>query len=440
MKKAPPLKMLTAVVMRNPADLVPLVGNPNAMSDADLLALKASLRAHGLLENLVVQAGTSVVVGGNHRLLAIQSMIADGEISSATLVPCGEFAFTEPQLKKAAVALNRIGGEMGAAALQTFLADVDFSLDEDVLSVGLDRGELDLLLESAWGAEDVFGRVVEAPSGKKVVLRDDEGPGEPPAEPVTRLCDVWVMGEHRLVCGDSTNPEAARQATPDGAALLLTSPPYHVGKEYEKDQSWQDFMTLLRDVFTLWCEEVSAGGYAFVNFAQVTSHPMAMSEVYRELFVDSLGWQWHAHRVWQRPASLPFYATATPRAIGELEYLHTYRKAGGGKEIVRDLKTSMWGVWKTGSPEKTEHSAAFSVELPTMAINIYTDNGDTVAEPFCGTGTTIIACEELGRKCGACERDPRWVDVAVLRWQKLTNKQATLEATGETFDALKAAR
>jgi hypothetical protein len=149
--------MLTKVVMRNPADLVPLVGNPNAMDAQAMSMLKASLRQHGLLENLVLQKGTAVVVGGNHRLLAIQAMMADGELPADTKVPCGEFEFTEEQMKKAAVALNRIGGDMLAGALRDFLEGVDFSNDVDLAEAGLERAELDALLGGTFGPEDVFG-------------------------------------------------------------------------------------------------------------------------------------------------------------------------------------------------------------------------------------------------------------------------------------------
>ena len=119
--------------------------------------------------------------------------------------------------------------------------------------------------------------------------------------------------------------------------------------------------------------------------------------------------------------------------MGELEYLHTYRKAGGGAEVMRDMSISSRALWETGSPERYGHPAAMPLDLAAAALTIYTDPGDVVAEPFAGSGTTLIACEVAGRLCIAAEVAPRYCDVTVRRWQDMTGKTAILEATGEPF-------
>ena len=177
------MRLLTSLQMHPASELVPLVANPNAMGPETLDALKASLRAHGLLENLVLQAGTLVVVGGNHRLLAIKEMIADGELAADTPLPCGEFDFTPDGLKKASLALNKIVGEMSAVALRDFMDGVDFSDDLDLASAGLTATELDFLFATPWDSDDVFGRsfVVKgkrAPRAPGPLLEEPAG-GEP---------------------------------------------------------------------------------------------------------------------------------------------------------------------------------------------------------------------------------------------------------------------
>ena len=168
------MRMLTALQTHYASDLIPLVGNPNSMSPQQMDQLKASLRAHGLLENLVLQAGTLVVVGGNHRLLALKEMIAEGELPPDLPLPCGEFTFTPEQLKKASIALNKIQGDMGAAALRDFLADVDFADSVDLAGAGLTEVELDFLLATPWESDDLFKRSFVV-KGK----RRPSGPHEP---------------------------------------------------------------------------------------------------------------------------------------------------------------------------------------------------------------------------------------------------------------------
>ena len=167
------MRMLNKVVMRRPADLVPLVGNPNQESDPEFGKLKASLLRHGLLENLVLQEGTDVVVGGNHRLLAVKELIATGDLPADTKVPCGSFPFSEDELKRAAVALNRIGGDFNAAMLRDFLDGVDFSGEQDLLATGLSGDDLRFVLETPWGAEDVLGHGFDA-------FVNPGGPAQPP--------------------------------------------------------------------------------------------------------------------------------------------------------------------------------------------------------------------------------------------------------------------
>jgi ParB-like chromosome segregation protein Spo0J len=164
------MRKLQKVRMRRVTDLVPLVGNPNSMTPKTLLQLKVSLREHGLLENLVVRKGTDVVVGGNHRLLALQQMAADGELGDDDgLVPVGEFEMTDAECKRIAVALNRIAGDMPLVALQEFLSDVEFDRPEDILGMGFEVEEFDFLRSGDFDVDDVLRRAGDVPEKKGFV-------------------------------------------------------------------------------------------------------------------------------------------------------------------------------------------------------------------------------------------------------------------------------
>ena len=152
------MRLLTEIVMRDPDELVPLVGNPNSMTADDMVNLQASILENGMLENLVLQLGTSVVVGGNHRLIAVKAMKENGKLPAKFKVPCGEFKFTDKQLKIAAVALNKVAGAMRAADLAEFIDGVEFD-DAQLRAAGFDsQDELSALLDAEWGDDDVLQR------------------------------------------------------------------------------------------------------------------------------------------------------------------------------------------------------------------------------------------------------------------------------------------
>lgn len=171
------MRMIEELQFLRVDEMVPLVGNPNSCSAQVMDQLKASLLDHGLLEPFVLQAGTNIVVGGNHRLLALCELIAEGQLPADTTFPAGVFAFTEEQLKRASVALNKIAGVIGAAALRDFLLDVPFDTEAELEATGLSPEELDLLLSNPWEDSDIFDR------GYAVATKRQSAP--PPGPPIT---------------------------------------------------------------------------------------------------------------------------------------------------------------------------------------------------------------------------------------------------------------
>lgn len=205
----------------------------------------------------------------------------------------------------------------------------------------------------------------------------------------------------------------------DSVDLVVTSPPYFVGKEYEKDMTWEEYQDLL------WCAYVSIapvlkpGGYFCINFGDQargkfilgteTHTTIPMSLVHWEMGAQA-GLELQATRIWRKKFSrmgIPFVCNHYPRPVYDYEHLWAWRKPdGAGKEVVRDRKLSQRGVleFEDDHPLK-RFKSAFPIGLPVWCIKVYSDPGDLVYDPFLGSGTTGLAALQLGRKFVGSEID-----------------------------------
>ncbi len=384
-------------------DIVPYVANPRQITDKQAKDLKASLAKFGLADPLIINTNNELI-GGHQRKKILETLMGvapDFEVD--VRVPDRELTIDES--RELNVRLNKNMGQWDFDILAN-----NFELD-DLLEWGFEKSELDLDLWLAEPPEDVEPQIDKAEE-----LRVKWG---------VESGQLWQLGEHRLICGDCTDRAVVERVMGgEKATLIPTSPPYFVGKDYEKEMSWEEFTRLVYGFIAVGFEQLKDGGYLFINFSENTDKPVAMAELYRSNAVGC-GLSWHAHRVWKRPAAMPIYVSTTPRPVGEIEYLHTYRK-GKGKEIVRDIGVSHRMLWETGGPEQLGHKAAFSIDLIEKPIVIYSDRGDVIYEPFSGSGTTLVACERLGRKCRAVEISPAYVAVAIQRWVDVTGGEPVL--------------
>lgn len=245
--------------------------------------------------------------------------------------------------------------------------------------------------------------------------------------------DKFYSNEHGcLLKGDTV--EVMKEMPDEGLHLAVTSPPYHVEKEYEDQNTMEDYSNLMSNVFLQVHRLLIPGGYFVVNFGD---HSNAKNKWY-ESEVPSfypgtwMYWQWgraagfdlQATRIWTKNFSankVPFYCNHHPIGLLDYEYVWTFRKkAGHGKEFVNSRRLSQNSVlnkkfkWKRGY--KSEHPAPFPVELPEWAIQVYSRNqGDTVLDPFMGSGTTACAAQNLNRKWIGIERDETYLKQAKRR-------------------------
>ncbi len=216
--------------------------------------------------------------------------------------------------------------------------------------------------------------------------------------------------------------------------LIITSPPYHVQKEYEKKETYEEYKALMKAVF-LYSERVlKPGGYMVVNFGDYFNsgnrfynadvpacYPASLN--YFHWGVEIAGMDLQATRIWRKQFAkmgIPFVCNSHPRNVFDYEHVWTFRKKNGnGKEKMRDVRLSQRGVlgddpifrrkWNSKADIKT-HCAAFPIELPIWAIQVYSDETDLVYDPFMGIATTAVACIKTHRNWIGSELDKTHYD------------------------------
>jgi len=275
---------------------------------------------------------------------------------------------------------------------------------------------------------------------------DPESVPPVPNVPTSKRGDVWLLGRHRLACGDSTDADDVAAAL-GGAKphLMVTDPPY--GVEYDAD--WRN--RAARHSTGMGNRAIGAGAVGKVRNDDRADWREAWA-----LFGGDVAYIWHAGRhasTVQRSLEAAGFDircqiiwAKQQFAIGRGDYhwkhepcWYAVRKGRQGHWNGDRKQTTVWEINKPQSSE-TGHSTQKPIECMRRPIENNSKPGDAVYEPFSGSGTTIIACETTGRACHAVELDPVYVDTAILRWQAFTGEQARLEATGDAFAQVAASR
>lgn len=387
------------------AGLRPYAQNPRT---GDVGAIAESLSVNGQYRPVVVNRGTGEVLAGNHTLLAARSL-GWTEIA-ATFVDC-----SDEEAARIVLVDNRASDLAGYD--EVLLAQVLGELP-GLAGTGFDQAYLDELLV----------RVSELPPP----LADPDDVPDLPAAPVSVLGDVWVLGCHRLVCGDSTDAGAVDALMVGGLAdCVWTDPPYGVayeGGSKKRDVIHNDALdvqtltTFLRDALGLSMTHTLPGAVWYVA-APHGPMGLAFSLVMHELDV------WRHSLVWVKNNS----------TFGRADYHYRHEPIyygwtpGAAHHAVTDRKQDT--LWEFDRPRRSDvHPTMKPVALIERALLNSTDKGATVLDPFAGSGSTLIACHQLGRVARLVELDPRYVDVICRRYQQATGDKPVREATGEPWD------
>ena len=392
------------------AHLIPYVRNSRTHSDAQVAQIAASIREFGWTNPVLVD-GDRGIIAGHGRVLAARKLGIDR-------VPCIELAnMTESQRRAYVIADNQLAQNAGW--------DLDLLKIEvgDLKDAGFDVGLL------GFDASMLGGLL--APAETEGLTDPDEAP-EAPTDPVSKLGDVWMLGRHRLVCGDCTDLGVVEKAL-NGVRphLMVTDPPY--GVEY--DPKWRAKAGLNKNKSKM---------------GAVLNDDRADWRDAWALFPGSVAYVWHAGRhassvqasleacdfdircqiIWSKDR----FALSRGHYHWQHEPCWYAVRAGSTGSWAGDRKQStLWQI-KAREDGGVGHGTQKPVECMRRPIENNSSPGQAIYEPFSGSGTTLIAAEMTGRTCHAIELNPAYVDVAIKRWQNFTGNQATLEADGRTFN------
>ena len=398
---------------------MPYAANARTHPEEQVAQIAASIAEFGFnVPCLVDERG--VLIAGHGRLLAARRL-------GLTHVPVIRLDhLSEAKARAFRIGDNQItlNGGWDDAVLAAELARLkEDGLDLDLL--GFPDSELDRLLDSL-GEDESDGDT------------DEDAVPETPVEAVTRPGDLWLLGDHRLLCGDATKPgEVAHLLGSARPHLMVTDPPY--GVEYDPDWRNQSGVSstarigkVTNDNRVDWREAwaLFAGEVAYVWHAGIHARTVAESLEACNLIVRS-------QIVWAKPHF----------ALGRGDYhwqhepcFYAVRKGATGHwQGARDQST-LWTVRTGENDEATVHGTQKPVECMRRPIVNNSAKGDLVYEPFAGSGTTIIAAETVKRRCLAIEIDPRYCDVAVERWQSFTGEAATHAGNGRYYAEIAAAK
>jgi DNA modification methylase len=403
----------------NVSALTAFSGNPRTHSDTQLDQIAASIREFGWTNPILVDAKGTIIAG--HGRLAAATRLG---LDQVPVIRLGHLS--DAQRKALVIADNQLALNAGwdEVALSNLVRELDsekFELD----LLGFDSADLD--------------RYLAGLDGDAAAEEETEIP-ELPVIPTTRPGDLWILGEHRLLCGDATVvTDVERLMDGQLADMAALDPPYNVDyANASKNKSLAKDRRILNDA-------LGDGFYQFlydtcVNLLLVTKGAcyvcMSSSELHtlQKAFTDA-GGKWSTFIIWAKNTF----------TLGRADYQRQYEPILYGWKQGTDHfwcgARDQGDVWLVDKPRVNDlHPTMKPVELIERAIRNSSKNRDIVLDLFGGSGTTLIAAERTGRSARLMELDPKYADVIVERWQNLTGGIAVLDGEDRTYEDLKTSR
>lgn len=370
--------------------------------DEEYQKIKKSLVEFGYVAPVIVNADMTVI-GGHQRLKVLKEL-------GYTEIECNVVDLDKDKEKALNIALNKITGEWDNAKLEELLAELkETNIDMDMTGFSFD--EVDNMLKDITGSKEDDFDVDQA-------LNEIE-------EPTSKPGDVWILGRHRLMCGNSTQKEEVmRLMNKQEADMLLTDPPYnvdYVGKTSEAlkiendNMNETEFYNFLIDAFRNMFESVKYGGSIYVFHADTEGLN------FRNAF-KAVGFKLAQCLVWVKNTFV----------MGRQDYQWRHEpilygwKEGAGHYFVDNRKQST--VLEFDKPSRNaEHPTMKPIDLLVYLIKNSSKENDIILDLFGGSGSTLIAAEQIQRTCYTMELDPKYCDVIIRRWENLTGQKAILE-------------
>ncbi len=370
--------------------------------DEEYQKIKKSLIEFGYVAPVIVNADMTVI-GGHQRLKVLKEL-------GYTEIECNVVDLDKDKEKALNIALNKITGEWDNAKLEELLAELkETNIDMDMTGFSFD--EVDNMLKDITGSKEDDFDVDQA-------LNEIE-------EPTSKPGDIWILGRHRLMCGNSTQKEDVMcLMNKQEADMLLTDPPYnvdYVGKTSEAlkiendNMNETEFYNFLIDAFRNMFESVKYGGSIYVFHADTEGLN------FRNAF-KAVGFKLAQCLVWVKNTFV----------MGRQDYQWRHEpilygwKEGAGHYFVDNRKQST--VLEFDKPSRNaEHPTMKPIDLLVYLIKNSSKENDIILDLFGGSGSTLIAAEQIQRTCYVMELDPKYCDVIIKRWENLTGQKAILE-------------
>ena len=404
--------------------VIPYARNPRNNQGA-IAKVAGSIKEFGWQQPIVVDS-EMVVIAGHTRLAAAQSLGMDKVpiVVAENLTPA--------QVKAYRLADNRVSQEA--------------EWDHDLLTLELqdlvgEEYDLDL---TGFSDDELAALLAEETEG----LTDEDAVPDVPESPVTIEGDIWVLGRHKIICGDATDVSCWERLKIENKIAVFSSPPYNLGssiklsgnkklnkkssayESYSDNSSDEDYIDLLQSSMNA-C-------LSFCDVAAFNLQPLAGSKRSLMKFMDNNSSNMVDIITWDKGHAAPVISEGVMSSRYEWIFILSNKK-----EASRSIPYANWrGKWSNvyqGPSQRDNkfseiHGATFPVHLPMFVLGDLMNRCRGVVDCFCGTGTTIIAAEKLGKIGYGIELDPKYCDVIVKRWQDFTGKKAVHAETGEEFN------
>ena len=413
----------------NIGDLIPYANNSRTHSDEQVIQIASSIKEFGFTNPILIDESCGVIAG-HGRILAAKKL-------DYKELPCIVLdGLTEAQKKAYVIADNQLalnsGWDMDMLKIEVEgLKELDFDVD----LLGFDDGFLDdLLFEETEG------------------LTDEDAVPEAPEEPKSKRGDIWILGNHRLMCGDSTMIDDVEKLM-DGkkADMVFTDPPYNTGMTAEKQSS--------DNGGTLWKGKNKGGkarpSHMFDDSYSDSEWDQFMADfclMYYSQMKENTGayicldWRRNFQLIPHIKNNFKLSNTIVwdkvVHGLGS-DYKYTYELINVCKKGKPEMDThqgdreysDVWHIQRAMGKNK-DHATAKPVEIVERCLRHASKPNSLVIDFFQGSGTTLIACEKMDRICYGLEMSENYIDVIIKRWQEYTGKEAVLESTGETYNKI----
>ena len=404
------------LIKKKVSELIPYINNSRTHSEEQITQLVSSIKEFGFT-NPILLAPDNSIIAGHGRLQAVKRL---GHEEVPCIIVEG---LTKTQIKALIIADNQLALNAGWD-LEKLSVEIEGLKDEDF--------NLDIL-----GFNDDFIKDLLQQENEGLI-EDDQVP-EIKENPKSKLGDIWLLGSHRLICGDSLVEENYKLLFKENFAdLIFTDPPYNVdysgrgknnlGKIINDNLESNEFILFLDNVFSLMSKYLKPLSCLYICHPDSHSKPKIAFEIaFEKNFKKSstiiwdkgnAGMGWQDYRSQHEPI------------------LYGWKEGNGKHNFYGDrTKTSIWKI-KRDNTTQYKHPTQKPIELVKEAILNSSKEKDIVLDTFLGSGSTLIACEKLNRNCYGFELDLKFCDVIIQRWQQFTGKEAIHEQSGKTYNSI----